>query len=101
MPKMNPTQKKFTANWKKTFKGKDPNALAACGYDSYMIIMEAIKSAKSDNSQKITDALAATKNFAGVTGMTTINASHDAEKSVGIMQIKNGKRIFLTVVEPK
>ncbi len=101
MPKMNPTQKKFTANWKKTFKGKDPNALAACGYDSYMIIMEAIKSAKSDNSQKITDALAATKNFAGVTGMTTINASHDAEKSVGIMQIKNGKRIFLTVVDPK
>lgn len=101
MPKMNPTQKKFTANWKKTFPGKDPNALAACGYDAYMIIMEAIKAAKSDNPEKITAALAATKNFAGVTGTTTINATHDAEKSVGIMQIKNGKRIFLTVVDPK
>lgn len=101
MPKMNPTQKKFTANWKKTFPGKDPNALAACGYDAYMIIMEAIKSAKSENPEKITAALAATKNFAGVTGTTSINATHDAEKSVGIMQIKNGKRIFLTVVDPK
>ena len=37
----------------------------------------------------------------GVTGITTINATHDAEKSIGIMQIKNGKRIFLTVVNPK
>ena len=101
MPKMNATQKKFTDNWKKTFPGKDPNALAACGYDSYMIIMDAIKRAGSDNPEKITAALAATKDFAGVTGNTTINATHDAEKSVGIMQIKNGKRIFLTVVDPK
>lgn len=101
MPKMNATQKKFTENWKKAFPGKDPNALAACGYDSYMIIMDAIKRAGSDNPEKITAALAATKDFAGVTGNTTINATHDAEKSVGIMQIKNGKRIFLTVVDPK
>lgn len=101
MPNMNPTQKKFTANWRKTFKGKDPNALAACGYDGYMIILDAIKRAKSTDPVKIADALAATKGFAGVTGITTINKTHDAEKSVGIMQIKNGKRIFLTVVNPK
>ena len=101
MPKMSPIAKKFTENWKKAFPGKDPNALTACGYDSYMIIIDAIKRAKSDNPEKITAALAATKNFPGVTGNTTINASHNAEKSVGIMQIKNGKRIFLTVVEPK
>ena len=101
MPNMNPTQKKFTENWRKAFKGKEPNALAACGYDAYMIIIDAIKRAKSDDPVKIADALAATKGFAGVTGLTTINKSHDAEKSVGIMQIKNGKRIFLTVVNPK
>ena len=101
MPKMSPIAKKFTENWKKAFPGKDPNALTACGYDSYMLILDAIKRAKSDDPEKITAAIAATKNFPGVTGNTTINASHDAEKSVGIMQIKNGKRIFLTVVEPK
>ena len=101
MPKMNATQKKFTEGWKKAFAGKDPNALAACGYDAYMIILDSIKRANSDRPEKITAALAATKGFAGVTGLTTINATHDAEKSVGIMQIKNGKRIFLTVVDPK
>ena len=101
MPNMSPIAKKFTENWRKAFPGKDPNALTACGYDSYMLILDAIKRANSDDPEKITAALAATKNFPGVTGNTTINASHDAEKSVGIMQIKNGKRIFLTVVEPK
>jgi branched-chain amino acid transport system substrate-binding protein len=101
MPNMNPTQKTFTANWKKANGKKLPNALAACGYDAYSIIINAIKRANSDNPQKIAAALAATKNFPGVTGLTTINKTHDAEKSIGIMQIKNGKRIFLTVVNPK
>ena len=101
MPNMNPTQKKFTANWRKAYTDKDPNALAACGYDAYMLILDAIKRAKSTEPVKIAAALAATRNFPGVTGITTINATHDAEKSIGIMQIKNGKRIFLTVVNPK
>ncbi|MEG1836378.1 MAG: ABC transporter substrate-binding protein [Synergistaceae bacterium] len=101
MPEMNETQKQFTENWKKEFPGKDPNALAACGYDAYMIIANAIETANNAAPQAITDALASTKDFPGVTGLTTINATHDAEKSVGIMQIKDGKRIFLTVVNPK
>jgi len=101
MPNMNPTQKAFTANWKKANGKKLPNALAACGYDAYSIIIDAIKRANSDSPKKIAAALAATKNFPGVTGITTINKTHDAEKSIGIMQIKNGKRIFLTVVNPK
>ncbi|MDL2297855.1 ABC transporter substrate-binding protein [Synergistaceae bacterium OttesenSCG-928-D05] len=101
MPNMNAIAKKFTDNWAKAFPGKQPNALSAVAYDSYMLIMDAIKRANSDDPEKITAALAATKDFPGVTGNTTINATHDAEKSVGIMQIKDGKRIFLTIVDPK
>lgn len=101
MPNMSGIAKKFTENWAKAFPDKQPNALSAVGYDSYMLIMDAIKRAGSDEPEKITEALAATKNFPGVTGNTTINATHDAEKSVGIMQIKGGKRVFLTVVDPK
>lgn len=101
MPNMSPIAKKFTENWAKAFPGKQPNALSAVAYDSYMLIMDAIVRANSDDPEKITAALAATKNFPGVTGDTTINATHDAEKSVGIMQIKDGKRVFLTIVNPK
>ncbi|EFQ23453.1 ABC transporter substrate-binding protein [Aminomonas paucivorans] len=101
MKDMNPVAKKFTANWKKVFPKKDPNVNSALGYDSYMLIMDAIKRAGKAEPEAITKALASTKGFLGVTGATTINATHDAEKPVGIMQIQNGKRVFLTTVEPK
>jgi branched-chain amino acid transport system substrate-binding protein len=37
----------------------------------------------------------------GVTGTTTINKTHDAEKSVGIIRIENGKQVFHAIVNPK
>ncbi|EHM10287.1 ABC-type branched-chain amino acid transport system, periplasmic component [Thermanaerovibrio velox DSM 12556] len=101
MKDMNPVAKKFTARWRSEFPGKEPNVNAALGYDAYMLIMDAIKRAGKPDPEAITKALASTKGFLGVTGSTTINATHDAEKPVGIMQIKGGKRIFLTTVQPK
>ena len=47
--------------------------MAALGYDSAMILADAIKRAGTTDGPKVRDALAATKNFAGVTGNTTIN----------------------------
>ena len=70
MPDMNPVAKKFTDDWKTAHpdKNKEPNVNAALGYDAYMIIMDAITRAGKADSQAITDALAATKGFVGVTG---------------------------------
>lgn len=101
MPNMNDTQKAFTEAWGKLYKDKEPNALAACGYDAYSIIIDAIKRANSADPEKIQEELAKTVDFAGVTGKTTINATHDAEKSIGIVRIANGKREFFKVVDPK
>jgi branched-chain amino acid transport system substrate-binding protein len=66
-----------------------------------MLLMDAIKRAGKAEPEAITKALAATKGFKGVTGSTTINATHDAEKPVGIMEIRNGKRVFVGTIEPK
>ena len=33
--------------------------------------------------------------------MTTINATHDAEKEMGIVEIRNGKKTFLGLVKPE
>ena len=101
MKDMSPIAKKFTENWKKAFPGKDPNVNAALGYDSYMLILDAIKRAGKADPKLIRDQLEATKNFPGVTGSTTMNATHDAEKPVGIMMIQNGERKFVDVIQPK
>ena len=92
--------KQFTENWKKLHPDKEPNANAALGYDAYMITLDAIKRAGSTDPEAITKALAETKGFEGVTGATTINALHDAEKPVGLVIIKNGKRVYIGSVTP-
>ena len=92
--------KHFVSDYKKRFDGKSPDAMAALGYDSAMVLADAIKRAGSTGGQKIRDALAATKDFAGVTGKTTINEKRDATKAAVILQVKDGQFKYLETVEP-
>ena len=92
--------KRFVENYRKRWNGKTPNALAACGYDSALVLMDAIKRADSTEGQKVRDALATTKNFQAVTGVITINESRDATKSAVILQVKDGKFKYLETVAP-
>lgn len=101
MEDMNPTAQKFTENWKASHPDQDPNVNAALGYDSYMILIDAIKRAGSTEPEALTKALAETEGFEGVTGMTTINETHDAEKPVGIVTIKDGKKQYVATIEPQ
>jgi len=101
MAGMSEIAKTFTENWKKVHPEKDPNVNAALGYDSYMLVANAIKAAGSAEPEAIRDALAKTKDFPGVTGNKTINETHDAESPVGIVQIKDGKKLFSGTVEPE
>ena len=102
MKNMNPTAKKFTDTWKSTHTAdKDPNVNAALGYDAYMIIIDAIKRANSAVPADITKALAETKGFMGVTGETTINETHDAVKPIGLIEIKDGKKVYVGDITPE
>ncbi len=100
MTNMNPTAKKFTENWRKAYPGKEPNVNAALGYTCYMMFMKAIETAGKADSEAVTAALASLKDFQAVTGTLSINASHDAESPVGIIEIKNGKRVYLGEIQP-
>lgn len=101
MPEMNPMAKKFTENWKATYPEKDPNVNAALGYTCYMMFMKALEVAGTDDREKVTEALANLKDFPAVTGMMTINKTHDAEMPVGVIEIKEGKRVYLGEVQPE
>ena len=92
--------KSFVAAYQKRFDGKMPDAMAALGYDSALVLADAIKRAGSTDGQKVRDALAATKDFSGATGKTTINEKRDATKAAVILQVKDGKFKYLETVEP-
>ncbi|HSO19983.1 MAG TPA: ABC transporter substrate-binding protein, partial [Desulfosarcina sp.] len=101
MQEMNPVARKFTDNWRKLYPDKEPNVNAALGYDSYVILLDAIDRAGSVDNEAITKALAATRGFEGVTGATTINTTHDAEKPVGLVVIKDARKTYIGSIVPE
>src|SRR5262249_9303585 len=96
----NPVTRKFVEDYRKRWDGKTPDGLAACGYDSALVLADAIKRAGSTDPQKLRDAIAATKDFPGATGTISINAERNAVKPAVILQVKNGKFNYLQTVTP-
>ena len=68
-----------------------PDAMAALGYDSAMLLADAFKRAGTTDGPKVRDALAATKDFPGITGHITIDEHRDAKKPLVILQVRDGK----------
>ena len=90
-------------NFVKTFQakyGEKPDAMAALGYDSAKILADAITRAGTTDGPKLRDAIAATKDFKGVTGDITLDADRNATKAAVILTIANGGFQFVQRVAP-
>ena len=94
-----PKSRLFVDAYKKRYNAA-PDAMAALGYDSVMILADAIRKASSAEPAKIRDALATTKNFDAVTGMITMDANRDASKAAVILKVEGGKFKYLETVAP-
>ena len=81
---------KFVADYKKKY-GETPDALAAVAYDAAYIMFDAITRAGDTDRAKLRDALAATKDFDGVTGKISMNKDRNADKELVIIKIADGK----------
>jgi branched-chain amino acid transport system substrate-binding protein len=80
---------KFVNDYKAKY-GSIPDALAATAYDAARIMFDAVKRSKSLTGPDIRDALAATKDYPGVTGTVTFNENRDAVKPIVMIEIKDG-----------
>ena len=89
-----PRVQKFVKDYQSRY-GTLPDALAATGYDAALIMFEAIKRANSLEGPAIRDALAATKDFPGVTGTVTFNENRDAVKPIVMIKIEPGGRFTM------
>jgi branched-chain amino acid transport system substrate-binding protein len=76
-----------------------PDALAALGYDAAITVVQAIKKAKSTDSQKIRDAMATLK-FKGVSGTITFDKDRNPIKSAVIIELKDGVQTYNSTVNP-
>lgn len=79
---------------------RDANAFSALGADAYFLLVDAIKRAGSTEGAKIRDALAATKDFKGVSGVLTMGPEGNPIKSVVINKVQDGKFVYVTTINP-
>jgi len=77
-----------------------PDGLAALGYDSARLLAEAMGRSPSLGGKDLAAALAATRDFKGVTGTISIDADRNAKKSAVILQVKSGKPTYSATVAP-
>jgi branched-chain amino acid transport system substrate-binding protein len=95
-----PAVRAFVAKFQARFDGETPDAMAALGYDSAKVMVDAIRRAGSTDGPAIRDALAATKDFEGVTGATTMDKNRNATKAAVVIMVKDGKFKFVQSVAP-
>lgn len=91
--------KTFLDEYRKEYK-KEPAAVAALGYDAYILILDAIKRAGSTDTVKIRDEIAKTTNFEGAAGFISLDENGDAVKDAVIKHVKDGKFTYLDTIKP-
>lgn len=94
-----PVVQKFVAEYEKRH-GKKPEATAALGYDALHIWANAANRAGSLDKKLVRDQIAATKDYDGVSGKTTMGPDRNPQKPVAMIKIENGKMNFAGWVNP-
>jgi len=90
---------KFINAFKAKYTNEVPDLFSAQGYDALMLIAKSIKDANSAEPEKFKDTLATTKNYDGVSGTITFQASREPIKSpVYLLEVKGGKFALLKKV---
>jgi branched-chain amino acid transport system substrate-binding protein len=92
-----PFVQEFLKEYESRFKIQ-PDMVGASAYDAFMIICDGIKRAKSTTGKAMRDAIAATKDYDGLTGVIKGFNKGEVVKEVQVQQVKNGRFRYLGVI---
>ncbi len=89
----------FVAKYKAVYN-QVPDTMAALGYDAARVAFDAMERAKDLSGPALRDAIEQTKGFQGVTGVITLDADHNANKSAVVLKVENNAAKFAATVNP-
>ena len=96
-----PFVQEFLKEYETRFKIQ-PDMVGASAYDAFMIICDGIARAKSTAGKAVRDAIAATKDYDGLTGVIKGFNKGEVVKEVQVQQVKNGRfRYFAVITDPE
>ena len=95
-----PTIQSFVELYKQRYQNLLPDAHAALAYDATRLLFEAIARAGSTEQGKLREALGQTKNFAGVTGVISMDANRNAVKPAVVLKLQDVRFIYQETIQP-
>ena len=90
----------FIEAYKKKYN-RAPNVFAALGYDAGKMLVDALKRAGSGDTEKIREALEATKDLKVGTGTISMDKNHNPIKTAVILEMKNGEKELKAKIAPE
>jgi len=116
----NPKLQEFLKSFREKNNGSDPDAIAGLAYDAANVLFGCLKKLAADDpaafkgfgsskagtperktaEAKLRDLIAATKGYDGVTGTITLDQNRNASKPLVVLEIKGGKKVFNTSINP-
>jgi branched-chain amino acid transport system substrate-binding protein len=96
-----PAIQSFVAEYKHRYGNLLPDAHAALAYDAARLLIDAITRAGTTDGAKLRDALAQTKDFAGVTGVISMDADRNAVKPAVVLKLQDLKFIYQETIQPQ
>ena len=115
-----PRLQAFLKTFHEKNNGSDPDAIAGLAYDAASVLFgcleriatedpgmfKAFGSSKAGTPERaaaekrLRDLIAATKDYQGVTGIITLDENRNASKPLVVLEIKGGKKVFNSSINP-
>jgi branched-chain amino acid transport system substrate-binding protein len=90
----------FIKSYEKANNNQEPNTFTALAYDSaYMFKQAYDKAGKNPTREQVRNAIAG-MSFSGVTGKFTLDKKGSPNKSVIVLELKDGKPTYRTTIQP-
>lgn len=90
----------FIKSYKKANNNQEPNTFTALAYDSVYMFKQAYeKAGKNPTREQVRNAISG-MSFSGVTGKFTLDKKGSPNKSVIVLELKNGKPTYRTTIQP-
>lgn len=94
-----PKVQEFLAAYEEAY-GKEADSFAALAYDAANLLFDAIEAAGSADRAAVTEAIANTKDFEGITGTFSLDENHNPVKNTLVIELQDGVEAGNTVVSP-
>jgi branched-chain amino acid transport system substrate-binding protein len=95
-----PAVRQFVAAYRRKH-GADPDSIAALSYDAARLLADAIRRAGSTEGKRVRDALAATTDFSGVSGLIRMDADRNPIKPAVVLKVEGGRFRFVASLSPE